>query len=151
MWSAGISLFTTAPRWKRIKRVLFNPGIIAVELGLLRMLFEPDLPLVAVSAIHALGECTTPLAMIIVGMILAEIPLKNFLSGKALLLSAIRQLFMPLVLLLSLRGLHIDPLLTRSQPSLRECLSVYDAILLQIWGQCGSLRSIAVLSFMVQP
>ena len=112
MWSAGISLFTTAPRWERIKRVLFNPGIIAVELGLLRMLFEPDLPLVAVSAIHALGECTTPLAMIIVGMILAEIPLKNFLSSKALLLSAIRQLFMPLVLLLSLHGLHIDPLLT---------------------------------------
>ena len=55
MWSAGISLFTTAPRWERIKRVLFNPGIIAVELGLLRMLFEPDLPLVAVSAIHALS------------------------------------------------------------------------------------------------
>lgn len=108
----GHQPFTTAPRWERIKRVLFNPGIIAVELGLLRMLFEPDLPLVAVSAIHALGECTTPLAMIIVGMILAEIPLKNFLSGKALLLSAIRQLFMPLVLLLSLRGLHIDPLLT---------------------------------------
>lgn len=50
--------------------------------------------------------------MIIVGMILAEIPLKNFLSSKALLLSAIRQLFMPLVLLLSLHGLHIDPLLT---------------------------------------
>ena len=77
MWSAGISLFTTAPRWERIKRVLFNPGIIAVELGLLRMLFEPDLPLVAVSAIHALGECTTPLAMIIVGMIFGRDSIKE--------------------------------------------------------------------------
>ena len=65
MW-AGISLFTTAPRWERIKGPI-HLGIIAVELGLLVMLFEPDLPLVAVSAIHQQVNASTPCYAIIVG------------------------------------------------------------------------------------
>jgi predicted permease len=112
MWSAGISLFTTAPRWERFKMVMLNPGIIAVELGFLRMGLHLELPPVLDRSVQALAECTTPLAMTIVGMILADIPLKSILSGKALLLSAIRQLVMPLMLLFALNRAGVDHLLT---------------------------------------
>ena len=40
MWSAGISLFTRADAKQAVKKVLLNPGIIAVEVGLVRMLFQ---------------------------------------------------------------------------------------------------------------
>ena len=44
MWSAGISLFTRADAKQAVKKVLLNPGIIAVEVGLVRMLFQIPLP-----------------------------------------------------------------------------------------------------------
>ena len=112
MSSAGISLFTTAPRWKRFRMVMLNPGIIAVELGFLRMGLQMEMPSVLDHAITALGEITTPLAMVLVGMILADIPLRAILSGKALLLSFVRQIAMPLMLLAGMQLIHADSLLT---------------------------------------
>lgn len=40
MWSAGISLFTKADAKQAVRKVLLNPGIIAVEVGLVWMLFH---------------------------------------------------------------------------------------------------------------
>ena len=40
MWSAGISLFTRADAKQAVKKVLLNPGIIAVEVGLVRMVLQ---------------------------------------------------------------------------------------------------------------
>ena len=45
MWSAGISLFTKADAKQAVRKVLLNPGIIAVEVGLVWMLFQLPLPL----------------------------------------------------------------------------------------------------------
>lgn len=112
MWSAGISLFHDTDRKTRIKNVLLNPGIIAVELGLLRMAFNPTIPSVAQKAISGLSACTTPLAMFIVGLILAEVDLKTVLNGKAFFLSAVRQLVLPLGLLVALRALGVPALTT---------------------------------------
>ena len=44
MWSAGISLFTKADAKQAVRKVLLNPGIIAVEVGLVWMLFQLPLP-----------------------------------------------------------------------------------------------------------
>ena len=73
MWSAGISLFTDAPLKQRIKNVMLNPGIIAVELGVLRMLFQPAIPQQLNKALSALGAMSTPLGMVIIGMILSGV------------------------------------------------------------------------------
>lgn len=111
MWSAGISLFTTGgSRWERAKKVLANPSIIAVGLGLIWMVFQLPLPAFLRSAIGSMGNCTSPLAMALVGAILADVPLQGLWEPKALYLAAVRQIILPVILLLALKGLALDPL-----------------------------------------
>ena len=111
MWRAGISLFTTGgTRWKRTKKVLTNPSIIAVGLGLVWMVFQLPLPGFLRSAVGNLGNCTSPLAMALVGAILADVPLRGIWEPKALYLAAVRQVVLPVILLVTLKGLVLDPL-----------------------------------------
>lgn len=109
MWSAGISLFTVEATG-RLKKVLLNPAIIAVELGLLRMIFQIPLPAFADTAIKNVGACTAPLAMILVGAILADVSLNSLFEPKAFYLIAVRQLLLPFLCLFALRALRVDPL-----------------------------------------
>ena len=60
MWSAGISLFTKADAKQAVRKVLLNPGIIAVEVGLVWMLFQLPLPHFVDTAVDNLGACTSP-------------------------------------------------------------------------------------------
>lgn len=113
MWSAGISLFTDAPLKQRVKSVLLNPGIIAVELGLLRMAFRPPLPAPCVKALSAFGSMAAPLGMVVIGMILAEIDVRGLVEPKAFILVAVRQIIFPLAVLAVLRLLGVDELTTR--------------------------------------
>lgn len=109
MWSAGISLFTTGgTRWERTKKVLTNPAILAVFLGLIWMILQLPLPGFLDTAIDHLGDCTSPLAMALVGAILADVPLRGVWEPKALYLVLIRQILLPLLCLVALKGLQMD-------------------------------------------
>jgi len=113
MWSAGISLFTTGgTRWDRAKKVMTNPSIIAVFIGLIWMVFQLPLPGFLDTAIDHLGGCTSPLAMALVGAILADVPLRGVWEPKSLYLVLIRQIILPIVCLLALKAIHMDPLTT---------------------------------------
>lgn len=110
MWSAGISLFTRADAKQAVKKVLLNPGIIAVEVGLVRMLFQIPLPHFVDTAVDNLGGCTSPMAMALVGAILVDVPLKTVFDLKSFYLVAVRQFLLPGICLAALRLLHVDPL-----------------------------------------
>lgn len=110
MWSAGISLFTKADTKQAVRKVLLNPGIIAVEVGLVWMLFQLPLPHFVDTAVDNLGACTSPMAMALVGAILADVPLKTVFDPKCFYLVAVRQLLLPAVCLVALRLLGVDPL-----------------------------------------
>lgn len=112
MWSAGISLFTDAPFKTKFKNVMLNPGIIAVELGLVRMLLNIELPSVINTAIKNIGGCTSAMSMIIVGAILAEVDIKTVISKNVLYLVFIRQLLLPFLVLVAMKTLGMDYLLT---------------------------------------
>lgn len=112
MWSAGISLFTRADGREAVRKVLLNPAIIAVEIGILRMVLQLPLPHFVDSAVDNLGACTSPLAMALVGAILADVPLKSVFSPKCFYLVAVRQLLLPALCLAALRLLKVDPLTT---------------------------------------
>lgn len=110
MWSAGISLFTRADAKQAVKKVLLNPGIIAVEVGLVRMLFQIPLPHFVDTAVDNLGGCTSPMAMALVGAILVDVPLKTVFDLKSFYLVAVRQFLLLGICLAALRLLHVDPL-----------------------------------------
>ena len=110
MWSAGISLFTRADARQAVKKVLLNPGIIAVEVGLVRMVLQLPLPHFVDTAVDNLGACTSPMAMALVGAILADVPLKTVFDPKSFYLVAVRQFLLPGICLAALKLLQVDPL-----------------------------------------
>lgn len=111
MWSAGLSLFEKGGSpWERAKKVLLNPAVIAVGLGLLRMILQLPLPAFLDTALDQVGDCTSPIAMALVGAILADVPLRAVAEPKAFYLILVRQIALPLLCLGALKALGTDPL-----------------------------------------
>lgn len=110
MWSAGLSLFTPTSGWEGVKKVAVHPTIIAVYLGLARMFTGFPLPGFLDSAIGSIGDCTSPLAMILVGVILAQVPLRDVVERKIFYLVLVRQILFPAACLVVLKALAVDPL-----------------------------------------
>lgn len=110
MWSAGISLFTRADAKQAFKKVMLNPGIIAVEVGLVRMILQIPLPHFVDTAVDNMGACTSPLAMALVGAILADVPLKTVFEPKCFYLVTVRQFLLPGICLAALKLLGMDAL-----------------------------------------
>lgn len=110
MWSAGISLFTKGEKSDFIKKVLLNPGIIAVFLGLGWMLLDLPLPGFCASAIGKLGDSTAPLSLLIVGSILADVDWRGIFERDVLLVSGVRLLLLPAVSLIILKVIGFSSL-----------------------------------------
>lgn len=112
MWSAGISLFTNTNSKDAIKKVLLNPSIIAVELGIIRMVLQLSLPNFLDTAVDSMGACTSPVAMALVGAVLADVPIRTVFSPKAFYLAAVRQILLPILCLAILTMLRASSLTT---------------------------------------
>ena len=110
MWSAGLSLFTPTSGWAGLKKVAVHPTIIAVYLGLIRMFTGFSLPGFLDSAVGSIGDCTSPLAMMLVGVILAQVPLRDVVELKVFYLVLVRQILFPAACLAVLKALAVDPL-----------------------------------------
>lgn len=108
MWTAGISLFARGEKINRTREILLNPCMIAVYFGVFRMLFFPELPEFIDYPIKSVGGTTASLSMVIVGSILAEVPLRRLLDKNAFLLAAVRLAVLPAITLLSLKLMHLD-------------------------------------------
>lgn len=108
MWSLGVSLFIRDEGKNRWKQLLLNPSVVVVFLGLGIMLSGLRLPDVLSTAIKRVGDITGPLAMILIGTTLAELPLKQAVCKEAWQLSFVRLLLLPLLVLLVLKLLKMD-------------------------------------------
>lgn len=82
LFSLGIMIYTDKRDLRAMKGVVFNPVIIATIIGFIMFLFSIKLPPVLNRAIVSIGSMTTPLSMIIVGSMLAEMKLKEIFSGS---------------------------------------------------------------------
>jgi predicted permease len=113
MLSFGSMLFTGKKDLKSLRSVITHPGIIATAIGMMMFIFSLSMPLPLEKALVSVGAMTTPLSMIIVGSMLAEIKFKEVFSGFAVYyVSAIRLIAAPLLTLAIMRLLNADQLLT---------------------------------------
>ncbi len=114
MWSAGITLFTEAPDKKTlVKKVLTHPCIIAVFVGLFFMLVDPPLPEFVERTVSSLGSCNTPISMVMVGMILAEVDdIRSMFSWDILRYTIVRLVVLPGIVFAGCRLAGIDRLVT---------------------------------------
>ena len=110
MWTAGMSLFTSSDSRERARRILLNPGMIAVYLGLIRRLAGVPVPAFLDTSVTKVGAITSPLSMILIGAMLVGVEWKKLIEPVILYLAAVRLILLPLAALFFLKLLHVDPL-----------------------------------------
>jgi predicted permease len=97
MWSAGISLFEKTDTKTKWKNVLLNPNIIAVELGLIRCFLPIEIPYFLDYSIGKLGATVSPISMIIVGAILADVDIRTIFDKSVFFVAGVRLILLPLL------------------------------------------------------
>ena len=108
VWSYGVILFTGQKDWSSIKSSLLNPGIVATIVGLILYAASIKLPLPLFKAFSMVGSMTTPLSMLIIGTLLAQVNYQEILKGQHLISGiAMRLVGLPLLLFIILYFLGI--------------------------------------------
>ena len=103
MWSYGLYIMGGDKVKISAKKLLLNPGIIAVSVGLIIFLLSIPVPSIIKAPIGYLASLNTPLPMIIIGYYLAKSNiLKTFKDIKCILAMALRLVVLPLLALLAL-------------------------------------------------
>lgn len=101
LWTYGIILFNGKIEKKDLKKVLLNPSIIAVIIGLMVMIFNIHISQVLYSTLDLVGGITSPLSMIIIGVILANANIVNYLKDYTIYYSSILKLVvLPCILII---------------------------------------------------
>lgn len=92
---------------------LINPGIFSVIIGFLIFISPIKLPTLIVSPLKLIGDTTTPLAMLLVGALLTEVKLGDmFKNYKLFIVSAIRLVILPIVLVLIFSRFKLPPIVS---------------------------------------
>ena len=96
LWTLGVSLFAGKAGFKRL---ILHPCLLATYLGFILMItgFIPP-PLVS-RLVFSLGDCTTPISMIMVGSVLGQVKPKQVFTGLTLYYTFIRLVLIPLAVL----------------------------------------------------
>ena len=98
VWTYGIAYSSGDKKVLSLKGIVFNPGIIAVTVGILFFLFSVKLPTPIKTAMEGMAGMNTPLAMLIIGYNLAASNiLKALKDKKVYLVSFLRLIAVPLV------------------------------------------------------
>ena len=111
----GVILFNGKMKREDIKKVLLNPAIVAVFIGLIIMIFGFDIPSVLSSTLDLVGNMTSPLSMIMVGVILGNAKIISYLKDKTIYYSAfLKLIIMPCILILISRLLKDTSLVIKT-------------------------------------
>lgn len=113
MWTYGQVLFTGAKDFKTMRKALANAGTISVLLGLVLLLTPIKLPFIIARVATLVGSLTTPMAMLAIGAMMAEVRLRDMLRGRAIYVATLlRLVLIPVSTFLILRALRVDPAIT---------------------------------------
>lgn len=108
-WTYGISLLD---KGKFQLKKLINPCLIAVVFGVLFFVMQIKVPENIAYALNSISNMNTPLAMLISGVVLAQLDLKTTLQklakGRLLFVVLLRGIISPAIFALLLRFLPID-------------------------------------------
>lgn len=96
-WTYGLVIMNPAKEMK-LKKVLLNPGIIGVFLGLVFFLTPLKLPQILLAPVQGFAALNTPLPMVVIGYYLCQITSFAVLKDKMLSFSVfLRLIFLPLL------------------------------------------------------
>lgn len=113
VWTLGVMIFTGKEDLKILK-ALASPALIAVLTGSALSILTIKLPLPVLKTLETVGSMTTPLSMIVVGSMMADIKIKELFSGFPVYYGTLaRLLIIPLVLAFVLKFFNVPEQLLR--------------------------------------
>lgn len=104
IFTQGVLIFSNIsdkkPSLKETLKKLFSPAVIGVFIGVILFFFSIKLPAIIAEPIEYLGSMNTPLAMLIIGAMIAESDWKHMFNDKRVYFAvACRNLIIPLIFL----------------------------------------------------
>lgn len=111
MWSIGTSCFMKDSQGNLVKKVLTHPCVAAIYLGLAAMISGIEFPVFLENTITGISNCNTPLSMMLVGMMLAEMNPKGLIDRTMVFYTALRLVVIPAIVFVATAFLPVTPLL----------------------------------------
>lgn len=103
-YSYGIYLISESNKLSFDIKTLINPGIIVSIIAIIIYITNIEVPLVIKETTSMIGGITTPLAMMLIGSSLGEVPIKEvFLEKRLYPYTFIKQIIMPIIFFLILK------------------------------------------------
>lgn len=104
VWTYGIYLMTGDKNEVSIKKIITNPNIIAIIIGLLIYCTPIQLPTIAINVLKDIGLMNTPLSMMVLGTYLAKDSLSKLFTNKKYYIVALNRLIViPLLTIVFLK------------------------------------------------
>ena len=112
MWSVGLECFQEGAGSfrKTVRRALTHPCVLATILGVLWMFFPIKLPDFLYNTISGFNQCLTPLTMLVIGFIMAETDLRKMFCRDLFVITGLRLLIQPMLVLAVCRLLNLETL-----------------------------------------
>lgn len=108
-WTYGQSLISGDPSYRSPKAILKNPLVLSLLLGILIFCFEIPVPAIASDLLAALAALNAPLAMVILGVYLAQTDARTLFNDPHLyVVAAARLVLIPLLTILVLKLLPAE-------------------------------------------
>ena len=103
LWTLGVKLTTPMGSGRFDPKKMVNPATVAILIGMILMLTEVRIPSLLDTGFQKIGATASPLAMIYIGGIFAELPLKKYLKEISLYgIVLVRMLFAAILMFLVL-------------------------------------------------
>ena len=143
IWSYGIITMSGDKKYLTPKKLIVNPGIISITIGLIIFLFSVPIPKIIYQPINHISALNTPIPMIIIGYHLSK---SNLLDGikniKCIFAMSLRLILYPILALivLYLCGVRGDMLVS----SVISCSAPVAAITTMFSSKFGADTSLSV-------
>ncbi len=160
-WTLGVKLYNQFDSRQALKRMLLNPGVISVLIGLPLFFLQVKIPSVLLSPMGMLADLNTPVAMVVTGFYLSKMALKiQKGDGSVLAASALRLILVPsivfgLLYVLGIRGFLLTACIipvcapTASNTSLFAVMFGGDEVYASRLVSICTLLSILTMPFMI--
>lgn len=117
MWSVGVAYFAKVESKREvIKKVALHPCIVAVFAGLIIMITQVQFPTFIMQTLSTVGDSAFPLAMLVIGFMLAESDMKTMVTKQTAIFSFLRLIAIPLAVFVACKFTGV--------PQLIGCVSV---------------------------
>ncbi|MBZ9608093.1 AEC family transporter [Clostridium estertheticum] len=143
VWTVGITLYTGEKDFKSMRKEVVNPALIAVIIGIILFASSIRLPVPIEASLKLVGVTTTPISMIIIGSMLAEMQFKNIFSDFSIYYATVvRLLIVPMIVYVVLKFSKVDELLLNICVILQAMpAAVITGIMAEKYGGDGLLAS----------